>query len=279
MKLLHVMAGFLVAVTATGCTVRDVAASRITAAAGRSAVLRACRCAAPLPRGQATVVAGNRFGPSPPWPPAGAPGCPRRAVRRGRQPVAGIALALLVWDSGGGQLDDDTRGAGIYLLFACTALASPPRRLVAGYVVWTERVAAATLALGAALVTTMTMAVLSVFPTAIAMCGPDDAAFCVGRYWRQLGAMSLAVPNMLAVPRTLVATCLAITIVMTVRHIVHRFQEVHVSGTAVTPEPDQPGLPGSRRSPTRTARTQARGRWSNGDSWTRLSCLCRAGNL
>ena len=134
--------------------------------------------------------------------------------------LAGIALALLVWDSGGRQLDDDIPGAGTYLLFACTALAIAAAMVVAGYVVWTERVAAATLALGAALVTTMTMAVLSVFPTAIAMCGPDDAAFCVGHYWRQLSAMSLAVPNMLAVPRTLVATCLAITIVMTVRHIV-----------------------------------------------------------
>jgi hypothetical protein len=33
--------------------------------------------------------------------------------------------------------------------------------------------------------------------------------------------MSLAVPNLLAVPRTLVAAGLAVTIVMTVRHIVH----------------------------------------------------------
>jgi hypothetical protein len=105
-----------------------------------------------------------------------------------------------------------------------TALAVAAAAAVAGYVAWTERVAAGTLALGAALVTTMTMALLSVVPTAIAMCGPDSAAFCVGHYWRQLSAMSLAVPNLLAVPRTLVAAGLAVTIVMTVRHIVQIFR-------------------------------------------------------
>jgi hypothetical protein len=138
--------------------------------------------------------------------------------------LAGVALALEVWDSGGRQLDDDISGAGTYLLFACTALAVAAAAAVAGYVAWTERVAAGTLALGAALVTTMTMALLSVVPTAIAMCGPDSAAFCVGHYWRQLSAMSLAVPNLLAVPRTLVAAGLAVTIVMTVRHIVQIFR-------------------------------------------------------
>src|SRR6476619_5375821 len=49
------------------------------------------------------------------------------------------------------------------------------------------------------------------------------------------------------------AACFAVTIVMTVRHIVYRFQEVHVSGTAVTPEPEQPGHGPSAEQPAHTS--------------------------